>query len=277
MNDLALRAAALHAFLSLAGCATADDDAHTHTDPAAAEPATDVDQDGFSIDDGDCDDLDRSVYPGAFEVSRDGEDSDCDEEDGPIVTGTVEGPLPFAEFEAACELRGGVVQIHAACAGSNACRGMSYGNWGEEALLIEHTCRGMNGCNGWSCVELAAGEGRDGEAVYEASCSGCHGWEGPLETVDEAGAEVSIPQFTVFLPPGADVDAELAALPERSQGELRATIAFGRAGISVGGRATSNMPGFHEQLSLAEVDAVIAYVRSMPLTHHVYDDPDDLP
>lgn len=277
MNDLALRAATLHAFFALAGCAPeASPDDPASTEPAA-EADPDVDQDGYAVADGDCDDLDRSVHPGATEVSRDGEDSDCDEQDGPVVTDTRDGPWPFAEFEAACELRGGVVQIHAACSGSNACRGMSYGNWGEDAVLIEHTCAGMNGCNGWSCVELPAGEGRDGPTVYAASCGGCHGWEGPLETVDEAGAEVSIPQFTVFLPPDADVDAALAALPARSQGELRATVAFGRSGVSEGGRAYANMPAFHERLSLAEVDAVIAYVRTMPSIAHLYDDPDDLP
>ncbi len=39
----------------------------------------DLDQDGFSTDDGDCDDEDPAVYPGAPEVC-DGKDNDCDQE-----------------------------------------------------------------------------------------------------------------------------------------------------------------------------------------------------
>ncbi len=47
----------------------------------------DLDQDGFSVDDGDCDDDDPAVYPGAPETC-DGKDNDCDleiDEDGETV------------------------------------------------------------------------------------------------------------------------------------------------------------------------------------------------
>ena len=40
-------------------------------------PATDLDGDGFSPADGDCDDDSPSTYPGAQEVSNDGVDQDC--------------------------------------------------------------------------------------------------------------------------------------------------------------------------------------------------------
>ena len=41
----------------------------------------DMDGDGFSISEGDCDDFDPSIYPGAKDVPGDGIDSDCDRVD----------------------------------------------------------------------------------------------------------------------------------------------------------------------------------------------------
>jgi hypothetical protein len=45
---------------------------------SCAGPVDDVDGDGFTVAQGDCDDLDPSQYPGAEEDPRDTEDSDCD-------------------------------------------------------------------------------------------------------------------------------------------------------------------------------------------------------
>ena len=41
----------------------------------------DIDQDGFSVNDGDCNDNDASIYPGSFEICDDGIDQDCNGED----------------------------------------------------------------------------------------------------------------------------------------------------------------------------------------------------
>ena len=45
----------------------------------------DIDQDGFTPSDGDCNDDDDTVHPGATETAGDGVDSDCDGEDDPAT------------------------------------------------------------------------------------------------------------------------------------------------------------------------------------------------
>ena len=47
----------------------------------------DADGDGFTTEDGDCDDADAAVYPGASDASVDGTDQDCDGLDGPDADG----------------------------------------------------------------------------------------------------------------------------------------------------------------------------------------------
>ena len=64
--------------LSLVAC----DKIQPQPDYGIAETSVyDNDGDGYGAEDGDCDDEDASVYPGATEVEGDGVDSDCDGED----------------------------------------------------------------------------------------------------------------------------------------------------------------------------------------------------
>ena len=68
--------------------------------------------------------------------------------------------------------------------------------------------------------------------------------------------------------------AALAAFAASDDEAFRSAVAFGLSGRVASGRAFANMPGFHESLSRAEIDAVIAHIRAMPLTAYAYTYPD---
>jgi mono/diheme cytochrome c family protein len=123
-------------------------------------------------------------------------------------------------------------------------------------------------------VELAESTGLTGEEIYAESCAGCHNWEGPLVTTDEAGNEVETPRFTVMVNPSQDPDLFVATFFDKDDELLRSAIAFGVIGQTTSGRAFANMPGFHRQLSRSDIDRVITYIRSMPLVPFVYSYPD---
>jgi mono/diheme cytochrome c family protein len=83
--------------------------------------------------------------------------------------------------------------------------------------------------------------------------------------VGEGGA------FKVQIPPGNDdPDAFLAEFRARSDARMRAAIAFGVQFVNPDGVAVSAMPGFYSALSRAEIDALIAYIRSRELEAHPY-------
>jgi hypothetical protein len=275
---------------------TVDHNDHDLEDPSggaggeSSGASDDQDRDGYTVSEGDCDDLNRTVHPGAEEVSGDGLNSDCDPDDQDLpamelvwsaakgaknVVDAVakldsdgDGLISLAEFATGCEKSSllsekgapGIVQVHASCAGTNSCRGMVYQTWNE---LYEHSCRGVNGCSGWSCVALAADGKRTAEQAWDAGhCGYCH------SPYDDAGEPIP-GVFQVPVHEGAD-EAETVAnfWTSRSQDALRAAIAFGIDGMTDDGLAYSNMPGAHTVLSLRETDALIDYIQEMELKAH---------
>jgi len=67
--------------LALAGCGEKDADSFSPQPEYGVFDSSiyaDADDDGVSLADGDCDDADPAVYPGAEETAGDGVDSNCD-------------------------------------------------------------------------------------------------------------------------------------------------------------------------------------------------------
>ncbi|MBK9368066.1 MAG: putative metal-binding motif-containing protein [Deltaproteobacteria bacterium] len=69
-------------FCSLPSSPSAARAASSRTTPAKTGAYADEDEDGFQGIDGDCDDQDPGVFPGAAELAGDGVDNNCDGLDG---------------------------------------------------------------------------------------------------------------------------------------------------------------------------------------------------
>ncbi|MEC7985584.1 MAG: lamin tail domain-containing protein [Myxococcota bacterium] len=71
---------------------TEDPEDTSTTEDTGEETPVDADEDGYTVEDGDCDDEDPSIYPGAEDIPGDGIDQDCangDEEDMGITLSDV--------------------------------------------------------------------------------------------------------------------------------------------------------------------------------------------
>jgi hypothetical protein len=180
------------------------------------------------------------------------------------------GEHTFAELETMCDSRGGYIQIHASCSGSNTCAGFTYGDWGEDAMLIEHSCSGVSGCAGLSCVVLPADSGKtalqileaqlpDTEGVNQRSCNYCHAaWTYDPITGETIGFDAT--QFRIIVPPGSPRNASNW---RDTSAEVQArTIAFGAHTVLADGTATSNMAAYYKMYSRAEIERVVDYIRN---------------
>jgi mono/diheme cytochrome c family protein len=92
-------------------------------------------------------------------------------------------------------------------------------------------------------AHAAAGDARKGKAVYEKSCLVCHGPQGRGDG----------PVGKTINPPAADFTS--AASKKKTDAELLAVIE--------NGRPPTAMVGWKGQLSAAEIQDVLAYVKSL--------------
>jgi hypothetical protein len=171
-----------------------------------------------------------------------------------ILSSVEDKTVRFASFREDCKERGGFVQTHAACAGVNSCRGLSFNKY--DFYLTEHTCAAMNSCGGMSCVFLPEDQGRDPKDLYDTTCAGCHG---PSEN-----------GFLLFVPPGTDLEIAAAELTTKPREAIQSAVAFGLYGRSSNGVASANMPAYFKDFSRAEVEAVVEFTLDLPLTVEEY-------
>lgn len=183
--------------------------------------------------------------------SSSGGESNADS--GPEIYSRVLSTTPIAieDFSETCRERGGFVTTHAYCAGSNLCKGLSYADDGT--TLTDHSCKAMNSCAGFSCVDLPEDSGLSGEEIYEAGpCAGCH---------NNAGRGAS--NYIIFVKPGADMAAALENFNDSSDLRLHTIVAFGTQGVNPDGTGFSNMPAYREKYSRAEIERVVEYLRGL--------------
>lgn len=175
----------------------------------------------------------------------------------------------FAALTKMCDERGGYTEIHAACGGQNTCKGFSYGDWGPgAAVLTEHTCTGVNGCLGLSCVEgLEKGkfEDKSGADIYAAEfeetqpnhCMGCHAES--LDPNDHSKKDLGT--FYVWVQPGSTRTKDNWL--ELSAAEQERKVFFGAHFTDGHGRQVQNMAAYKATLSRKEIEKVVAHIRTL--------------
>lgn len=171
----------------------------------------------------------------------------------------------FAELTKTCDSRGGYVEVHAACGGTNTCQGFSYGDWGPgAAMLTEHSCTGVNGCAGLSCVVLPEEKNKDktGAELYDmkfgdaepSACSNCH-----ADYTDHDHPQLD--KFAVYVLEGS-TRTEKNWL-DRTAAEQERVVAFGAHSVLTDGTAMTNMASYKRVLSRKEIEKVVAHLRTL--------------
>ncbi|HET8935182.1 MAG TPA: hypothetical protein VFN67_17155 [Polyangiales bacterium] len=174
----------------------------------------------------------------------------------------------FAALTKMCDDRGGYTEIHAACGGQNTCKGFSYGDWGPgAAMLTEHSCTGVNGCLGLSCVEGIDGKLADksGADIYAADfeetqpnhCFGCHAES--LDPNDHSKKDLGT--FYVYVQPGSTRTADNWL--DLSAAEQERKVFFGARFTDGHGRQIQNMAAYSQTLSRKEIEKVVAHIRTL--------------
>jgi hypothetical protein len=186
------------------------------------------------------------------------------------TTSSEQKEYKYAELTKRCDERGGYVQIHAACGSVNTCQGFSFGDWGPDgALVTEHSCSGVNGCNGLSCIVLPKDSGKTGQEIYAmeftepgpGACTNCH-----AEHTEAGDTDAS--KFKVWVFPGSTRTVE--NWTQRSAAEQERVVAFGAHGVTANGLAYQNMSAYNKVLSRAEIERVVAHLRTLtPEMHEV--------
>ncbi len=182
-----------------------------------------------------------------------------------VLSKTTDKSITLATFTSTCTTRGGLVQTHASCGGSNFCAGVSF----NSGVLIEHTCKASNTCAGYSCVDLPKDAGLTGAQVLAgpsgdmessaAQCNFCHGTEAT--------------EFQLRVKPGTTDEAAKAAFAAKSDAALVTAVAFGLHGVNADGSAYANMPGFYTRYSRAEILRLVAHLKTLTVTVKEWKDP----
>jgi len=182
----------------------------------------------------------------------------------------------YAELTALCDERKGYVEILGSCSSVNSCKGFSYGDWGEESQLVEHTCSGVNGCAGLSCVipERAGSKGdmtgeeimklddkwylERGGAYGPKACRTCHAESTHNDETGDYDYDYSKLKIPVL--PGSGRNA--SNWTQRSAAYQERVVAFGAQHITEDGVRISSMVPYAKLFSKEEIRRVVEFMRN---------------
>ena len=170
----------------------------------------------------------------------------------------------------------GYTEILGSCSAVNTCQGFTYGDWGEDSQLMEHTCAGSNGCAGLSCL-IPSREGATGEmtgeeilklddawyeqraGVYGAKpCRTCHI---SSKHNDESGDyDYDYTKLRVHVMPGSGRNAN--NWTQRSAAYQEKVVAFGSKHISDQGVVVTGMVSYAKLFSKEEIRRVVEHMRA---------------
>jgi hypothetical protein len=197
---------------------------------------------------------------GGSHVQANGGTSALSADAGTYINVVSTDPIAFTDFVKMCDERGGFAQTNAHCAGSNLCKGLSYMEDGT--TLFDHSCKGLNSCMGYSCIDTPKDSGLSGQELYEfGECGGCHFKEADPST------------YVIFYPPGESESAAVEAFGKAPSKRLANIVAFGTQGVSDDGIQFSNMPSYRQKYSRAEIERVVEHIRGLQHPTLQYDVP----
>lgn len=149
------------------------DDSDSPTD----SPPQDLDGDGWTVQDGDCDDDDATVHPGAAEICDDGKDNDCDGVGDPDTDG--DGTFDCDDF---CPIQ---VDINAASGGN--------GSFVAPFTVVQD---GIDAATPLNCYEVEVHPGTYIETIrYNGVPVDVRGVQGPAQTVLDGRGAGSVVTF----------------------------------------------------------------------------------
>jgi hypothetical protein len=131
-------------------------------------------------------------------------------------------------------------------------------------MLTEHSCTGVNGCAGLSCVVLPEEKNKDktGAELYDlmfgdnepSSCSNCHADNSDHDHPD-------LEKFMVYVLEGSTrTDKNWL---DRTAAEQERVVAFGAHSVLPDGTALNNMDSYRKVLSRKEIERVVAHLRTL--------------
>lgn len=112
-----------------------------------------------------------------------------------------------------------------------------------------------------SCVYLPEDQGRSGESLLQQESLGDMD-DGPYCTFCHGDGKTS---FILPIAPGTNATEATTQFQAKPEKVLVSKIAFGIHGVNADGTAFANMPGFYQRYSVAEIQRMVSFLKTLPV------------